>query len=81
MMRQSGLALKDKLALMLHQHWHDSTVVSWLEVQKSRWFLSKPPKAPVGELILLRFTPPWVSAMGGKNTTDTTNKKKLLVYS
>lgn len=57
-MRQSGLALKDKLALMLHQHWHDPTVVSWLEVQKSRWFLSKPPKAPVGELILLRFTPP-----------------------
>lgn len=57
-MRPSDFALKDMLALMLHQPWHDPTAVRCLEIQKSRWLLSKPPKAPVGELILLRFTPP-----------------------
>lgn len=57
-MRPSDFALKDMFALMLHQPWHDPTAVRCLEIQKSRWLLSKPPKAPVGELILLRFTPP-----------------------
>lgn len=57
-MHLSDLALNDTLAAVLHQRWHDPIAVRWLEVQKSRWLLSKPPKAPVGELILLRFTVP-----------------------
>lgn len=79
-MHQSDLAMKDSLALMLHQRWHDPAAVRWLEALKSRWLLSKPPKVPDGELILLRFTPPWVPS-GRENTTDTTNKKHALVYS